>query len=158
MLSVPMLDVSLDDVRKDLRSSTLQRLYDYWRNKWHDEQLPGRADIDPLDFSYALGDVTLVDVLYDPMHFRFRLDGTRHVDHFGFDMTGQMLDDFPEPDLRQSIFDSYRDVVESRLPRRRYRDLTDDGRPFRYEALLLPLAQDGQRVDMILVAIAFHDA
>jgi hypothetical protein len=154
-----MPNVPPTDFSAELQSPTLQRLYRYWRGKWQDgDRLPGRSDIDPLDFSYALGDVTLVDVLQEPLRFRFRLDGTRHVEHFGFDMTGQMLDDFPEPGMQQSIFESYRDIVENRTPRRRYRDLTADGRPFRYEALLLPLASDGEHVDMIIVAIAFQDA
>src|SRR5262249_62165733 len=96
-----------DAIRYALSSSTLRRLYDYWRDKWNGTDLPGRPDIDPVDFSYALGDVTLVDVLYDPLRFRFRLDGTRHVEHFGFDMTGQFLDAFPEPEMRQAIYENY---------------------------------------------------
>ncbi|HVI90527.1 MAG TPA: PAS domain-containing protein [Dongiaceae bacterium] len=153
-----MDDGHADAIKQALSSSTLRRLYDYWRNKWHGADLPGRQDIDPIDFSYALGDVTLVDVFYDPMRFRFRLDGTRHVEHFGFDMTGRFLDAFPEPGMRQAIYDNYRSIVESRRPQRYYRDLTADGRPFRYEALLLPLARDGKKIDMIIVAIAFQDA
>jgi len=153
-----MLDNAPDTIKQTLHSATLHRLYNYWRSKWHGSLLPGRGDIDPLDFSYALGDITLVDVLYDPLRFRFRLDGTRHVEHFGFDMTGQFLDNFPEPEMRQAIYDNYRSIVESRQPQRYYRDLTADGRPFRYEALLLPLASDGKKIDMIMVAIAFQDA
>ncbi len=153
-----MPDVHEDVIKRVLHSPTLIRLYDYWRGKWHGDLMPGRADIDPVDFSYALGDVTLVDVFYDPLRFRFRLDGTRHVEHFGFDMTGQMLDEFPESAMRQAIYDNYRDVVQSRQPQRYYRDLTADGRPFRYEALLMPLAADGKTINMIIVAIAFQDA
>jgi hypothetical protein len=153
-----MSDAPQDAIKQVLHSPTLIRLYDYWRGKWHGNLLPGRADIDPVDFSYALGDVTLVDVLYDPLRFRFRLDGTRHVEHFGFDMTGQMLDEFPESEMRQAIYNNYRDIVETHQPQRCYRDLTADGRPFRYEALLMPLAADGKKTDMIIVAIAFQDA
>ena len=155
--STAMLDVPQDAIRQGLHSPTLHRLYDYWRGRWHGDLLPGRQDIDPVDFPYALGDITLVDVLYDPLRFRFRLDGTRHVEHFGFDMTGQMLDAFPEPKMRDAIYQSYRTVVETRRPQRHHRDLTADGRPLRYEALLMPLAGDGEVIDMILVAIAFQD-
>jgi hypothetical protein len=147
-----------DAIRQSLHSPTLHRLYDYWRGKWHGDLLPGRQDIDPIDFSYALGDIALVDVLYEPLRFRFRLDGTRHVEHFGVDMTGQMLEAFPESKMRQTIYESYRVIVETRQPQRHYRDLTADGRPFRYEALLMPLAADGKKIDMIFVAIAFQDA
>ena len=153
-----MPEFSPDAIRQSLHSPTLHRLYDYWRGKWHGDLLPGRQDIDPIDFSYALGDIALVDVFYEPLRFRFRLDGTRHVEHFGLDMTGQMLEAFPESKMRQTIYESYRVVVDTRQPQRHYRDLTADGRPFRYEALLMPLAADGRKIDMILVAIAFQDA
>lgn len=147
----------MDDLSQAIESPTLRRFYAYWRLKHRGPLLPGRQDIDPLDFSYALGDVALVDVRHDPLRFRFRLDGTRHVERFGFDMTGKWLEDFPEPEMRQVIFDSYREVVEDRQPRRRFRDLDTDGRMFRYEALLLPLAGDGKTVDMLVSVISFLD-
>lgn len=147
----------MDDLAVEIESENLRRFYGYWRSKHDGQLLPGRQDIDPLDFPYALGDVTLVDVARDPLRFRFRLDGTRHVERFGFDMTGKWLDDFPEPEMRRLIFDSYREVVESGRPRRRHRDLVTDGRMFRYEALLLPLARDGRIIDMLISIISFLD-
>ncbi len=147
----------MDELTAEIESPTLRRFYAYWLSKHHGDLLPGRRDIDPLDFAYALGDVALVDVKHDPLRFRFRLDGTRHVERFGFDMTGKWLEDFPEPEMRQVIFNSYREVVESRKPRRRFRDLNTDGRMFRYEALLLPLAADGKTVDMLVSVISFLD-
>jgi len=147
----------MDEIGDKIESPTLRRFYAYWQSKHHGDLLPGRQDIDPVDFPYALGDVTLVDVARDPLRFRFRLDGTRHVERFGFDLTGHWLDDFPYPEMRQAIFDSYREVVEAAAPRRYYRDLESDGRWFRYEALLLPMARDGRTVDMLVSVISFLD-
>jgi hypothetical protein len=145
------------DMLARIESPTLRRFYGYYRQKSGSRPFPARADLDPLDFPYALGDVTLVDVRHDPLRFHFRLDGTRHVERFGFDMTGRTLDDFPYPEMRQKIFDSYCDVVEHRRPAQYYRDLQADGRWFRYEALLLPLSADGATVDMLMSVISFHD-
>jgi hypothetical protein len=141
----------------NIESPTLRRFYDYYVAKRGTRAFPARADLDPLDFAYALGDITLVDVRHDPLRFSFRLDGSRHVERFGFDMTGRSLDEFPFPEMRLAIFESYRDVVEHREPRRHHRDLESSGRWFRYEALLLPLSGDGQTIDMIVSAISFHD-
>jgi hypothetical protein len=141
----------------DVESPTLRRFFQYYLGKRGARAFPARADLDPLDFVYALGDITLVDVHYDPLKFSFRLDGSRHVERFGFDLTGRSLDDFPYPEMRQAIFDSYKDVIDHREPRRYFRDLESAGRWFRYETLLLPLSKDGTVIDMIVSAISFHD-
>jgi hypothetical protein len=141
----------------EVESPTLRRFFQYYLDKRGDRPFPARSDLDPLDFPYALGDITLVDVHYDPLNFSFRLDGSRHVERFGFDLTGRSLDEFPYPEMRKAIFDSYHDIVEHREPRRYFRDLESGGRWFRYETLLLPLSKDGKRIDMIVSAISFHD-
>jgi len=41
----------------------LRRLHDYWREKCGDRQFPDRGDLDPVDFPYILGFVTMVDVI-----------------------------------------------------------------------------------------------
>ncbi len=141
----------------EVESPILRRFFQYYLEKRGGRPFPARADLDPVDFSYALGDITLVDVHHDPLKFSFRLDGSRHVERFGFDLTGRSLDDFPYPEMRQAIYDSYKDIVEHREPRRYFRDLQSSGRWFRYETLLLPLSSDGKRIDMIVSAISFHD-
>jgi hypothetical protein len=144
---------SLDEVE----SPILRRFFQYYQEKRGDRTFPARADLDPVDFPYALGDVTLVNVHHDPLNFSFRLDGSRHVERFGFDLTGRSLDDFPYPEMRQAIFASYKDVVDHRDTRRYFRDLESAGRWFRYETLLLPLSNDGTVIDMIVSVISFHD-
>jgi hypothetical protein len=147
----------MSSVLDTLESPILRRFYEYYREKSGARPYPSRRDLDPVDFSYALGDITLIDVAYDPLRFSFRLDGSRHVERFGFDLTGRSLDEFPYPEMRQAIFDSYRDVVENRQARRYHRDLESSGRWFRYETLVLPLSDDGERVNMLISAISFHD-
>jgi hypothetical protein len=47
----------------EARDPRLRRLYDYWREKCSNRQFPDRVDIDPVDFPYILGFVTMVDVI-----------------------------------------------------------------------------------------------
>ncbi|HVZ01022.1 MAG TPA: PAS domain-containing protein [Dongiaceae bacterium] len=147
----------MSSILDQLESPTLRRFFEYYREKAGTRPFPARRDLDPVDFPYALGDITLIDVAYDPLRFSFRLDGSRHVERFGFDLTGRTLDEFPYPEMRQAIYDNYRDVVEARAPRRYYRDLETSGRWFRYETLILPLSDDGERINMLISAISFHD-
>ncbi len=147
----------MTDLPEQPESATLARFYRYYLDKRGGRRFPARRDLDPVDCPYALGDITLIDVDYDPLRFRFRLDGTRHVERFGFDLTGHSLDEFPYPEMRQTIFESYKEVVEGRRPHRYYRDLESDGRWFRYEALILPLSEDGARINMLVSAISFLD-
>jgi hypothetical protein len=144
---------SLDEVE----SPILRRFFQYYLEKRGDRLFPARSDLDPVDFSYALGDITLVEVRHNPLNFSFRLDGSRHVERFGFDLTGRSLDEFPYPEMRQAIFDSYKDVIDHRESRRYFRELESGSRWFRYETLLLPLSSDGETIDMIVSAISFHD-
>ena len=141
----------------EVESPILRQFFQYYLKKCGNRLFPSRSDLDPLDFPYALGDITLVNVHHNPLNFSFRLDGSHHVERFGFDLTGRSLDDFPYPDMRQSIFDSYKDVIDHREPRRYFRDLESAGRWFRYETLLLPLSSDGTTIDMIVSVISFHD-
>jgi hypothetical protein len=141
----------------EIESPILRRFFEYYLEKRGTRAFPARRDLDPVDFPYALGDITLVDVRYEPLKFHFRLDGSRHVQRFGFDLTGRPLDDFPYPEMRDAIFESYREVVEAREPRRYHRDLESGDRWFRYETLLLPLSDDGQSINMLISAISFHD-
>ena len=137
------------------RSAKLQRVYDYWKEKRGARRLPARRDLDPLDLTFALGDILLVDVLYDPLRFRFRLDGTNLVQRYGVDMTGKLLDDYPDPEMRALIDASYRDVVARAAPVVRYRDLLIDNRVFVYEVAILPMTVSGDRVEMLLSCIDF---
>src|SRR3546814_7692417 len=54
-----------------------------------------------LDFRYAIGLVTLVDVERDPLRFRFRLAASPVTRHLGYELTGRYLDEVPERDMRR---------------------------------------------------------
>jgi len=143
-----------DEPDLPLASPLLKRLYADWTARRRDRSIPARRDFDPLDLKYVLGKLLLVDVPYRPLQFRFRLVGTELVDRAGFDLTGKTLDAYPNPEFRASMRQRYTAVVESRRPLRSVQtDLVIDGRLRRYEALLLPLASDGETVDMLMIGV-----
>ncbi|WP_341897152.1 PAS domain-containing protein [Ferrovibrio terrae] len=137
----------------------LRRLLEYWQARRGDRAIPGRQDIDPLDLSWLLGNISLVDVVHgaDGPRYRFRLVGTRAVQRFGYDPTGRWLDDLPEPSYRQHIFKAYAEVLQRCLPLVERLDMLIDERTHDYEILRLPLSSDGATIDMILLAADFFN-
>jgi hypothetical protein len=64
------------DLAADSRDETLRRLLAYWQERRGARRFPARGDVDPVEFRYALGHVSMVDVVGDPPRFRFRLVST----------------------------------------------------------------------------------
>lgn len=141
-----------EDTAPALRDRRIARLYAYWCARRGERPLPARADLDPADFAYILGNVVLVEVHREPLRLRYRLHGVNLVARDGYDMTGRWLHDHPEPEYRVRIEQTYGEVARSGRLAHGIRDIVVDGRTRRYETLVLPLGRDGATVDMILGA------
>ncbi|MBL8805406.1 MAG: PAS domain-containing protein [Rhodospirillales bacterium] len=130
----------------------LRRLYDYWDAKRGTREMPARADIDAIEIGWALGDISLVEVLPDG-DFRWRVDGSNLSAFFGCDMGGRKLSEYPFPEYVSTLRARFRAPVERREPvfetgsfsRKEYR--------WKYDTLFLPLTSDGRRVDMLIQMI-----
>lgn len=143
----------------EIRHPRLWRLYQYWAARRGQRKMPSRADIGVPDIAYVLGDVMLVDVIGSaPPRFRIRLHGTNLAERAGRELTGKILDELPESEFRRQVRDRWSTVAATGQPLRCDRDGEFDGRPYRYESLILPLSADGERVNMELVALIHHDA
>jgi len=138
-----------------LESPRLKRLHGDWLARRNGRLMPARADFDILDLKYLMGNLNLFDVLRNPLRFQFRVHGSNAVARLGYDLTGRTVDDYPDPEYRDFVNANYRAVVETRAPRRVLRDqpyYTND-RVLRWEGLILPLASDGEMVDMLIVGL-----
>ena len=133
-------------------SEPVKQLYGYWRSKWRGERLPRRRDIDPVEIPRFLPQLTIVEVVPDERRYVYRLVGTKEVEIRGRDPTGKsVLDGFFGPSLDDAL-DCYDTVVATRAPF--YDDapyITPDGRFSDDETLFLPLSDDGETVNRILV-------
>ena len=136
----------------------LQQLYNYWLSKIEDGKIPGRSDIDPLDFPEILPKICLIDVdrTDDGLAFRFRLLGTEHQEFNQRDYTGHRLDEAFPADVAAKISAAYIQVVDSREPHYWRETLAAVGRDhIGYERLICPLASDGKSVDMLIGVFVF---
>jgi hypothetical protein len=137
-----------------IRHERLRRFHDYWHAKRRGDALPGRADIDPLEFPWALGYVTLHDVLPDG-DIRVRLDATKAVEFFGVDLTGMRLSAHRDRNMGAKMAQSFTHVADTRTPLLLDRDFLSQNRNWRYQALVLPFAADGKAVDMVASVLSY---
>lgn len=132
----------------------LRTLHDYWNAQRGARTMPARADIDPVDLPRLLPNLILVGVAGEPPRFRFRVVGTEIVFRYGTEVTGRELDDIDLGSELGAVRAQYEETVRERAPTYcRHQIETAGGKHLRYERLLLPLAPDGVRVDMMLGGI-----
>jgi hypothetical protein len=140
------------DVLDDLKDPRLRRLHEYWRSRCAGAAMPSRAAIDPLDFRYILGYVTLVEVELAPRRYRFRLDGSILAMLSGMDYTGRYLDELGMPDYIDFVAASYDRAVDQLRPYAYRKQGAFDTKSFDEETLILPLGSH-QTVRHLLVAV-----
>lgn len=142
----------MSEILSKIEDENLRRLYAYWSEKRGTRRFPARRDIDPLDFAYVLGWVTLVDVTYNPTRFRFRLYGSELAHRIGTDLTGTYADQHPSHEFGTMLQRSWQEVVDRGEPIcvRYEREVDHRKRP--WEALRMPMSSDGKVIDMLLAA------
>lgn len=137
----------------------IQAIFRHWRKMAPAGRLPGRQHLFPTEIVKLLPGVWLLDVQRDPFRLRYRLVGTRVVNGIGRDVTGLWLDD-AHPDMASTAgyLDRYRQVVDTSIPSwRRGRPRLSIRLDFEViENVVLPLAGDGENVDMLLALTVFH--
>ena len=140
----------------EIREPRLQRFFSYWLGRKGSRRFPARRDIDPLDFSYLLPDIMLVDVLREPLRFRVRVHGTEMVRRSHYDLTRKQLDELPVTDYRNYVLNRCTQLVETGEPTLVHHDRLLDGRRHRYEAVWLPLSDDGARITQLICGLIYE--
>ena len=139
-------------IRDALPVPQLKQLYDYWERKRAGRRWPKRSDIDPIEMRFALGNIDMLEISYDPMVFVFRISGSNIDREEGFNMQGKSLDEYPLPQHREAVRKAYMRVLEKGDPDYEEIERLNEGRVARYGRLILPLSEDGDRIDQFLMA------
>lgn len=140
----------------------LARLYEYWRAKRGGRRCPARTDIDPVEIPALLPHLILTEVVEGGARFRWRLVGTEVERHFGTSMTGRCIDERLRGQYLDYLLGLYRTLLAGSTPvysENSYTTRTGGwdacSEVLRTNRLMLPLATDGEIVDMVLLGQVF---
>ena len=121
--------------------------------------MPRRADLDPSEIPpRLLPCISIVDVVDDERRYVYRLVGTADVQVRGHDPTGKsVIEGFFGPSVDDALA-CYDKVVSTRAPVLDPVPFTaTNGRYATEETMFLPLSEDGEAVNKIIVFFAFVD-
>jgi hypothetical protein len=138
--------------RLEIVSPRLKRLFSDWDEHRHGREFPSRADFTPFDLKYILGNLSLIDVTYNPLNFRYRIHATSLGQRMQVEMTNKSIDDIPGADNAKRVREHFTRAVELRIPMAYIRGgrFTADTMPPDCEVLVLPLSSDGKIIDMLM--------
>jgi|APSaa5957512535_1039671.scaffolds.fasta_scaffold128337_1 hypothetical protein len=135
-----------------LNSAALRELRDYWVTLKQGSAMPSRAQFDPVDIPHLLSKLILLDVVRAPLRFRHRVIGTYITELTQRDLTGQWLLEDYYGDKFDYLFALHRKCVEDRAPIAVYGETLFRQMGWtKVEHLYLPLSEDGQTVNMLLI-------
>ena len=139
-----------------LQSSRLRSLQGYWDGKRAGRRMPARRDIDPGEIPELLPYVMLIEVLRDPLDFRYRLIGTEVVAISHADYTGRRFSELQGKGPGSVVWLSCETVLESGEPASVLPPYVGPDRHVHCtENLLLPLSDDDRTVAMIFKGIDY---
>jgi len=137
----------------------LTGLYRYWEKKRGERKMPARRDLRPEEMRDFLGYVVLVDVESAvPPRYRYRLVGSEIAGAYGRDLTGLYVDDVQPLSYRNLLLRHYGRATELARPiLHRVKFMEWTGKVHELIRLILPLSDDNQTVNMLLMTSAFGD-
>lgn len=144
---------------QSLENPILAFLKSYWESRRGGRIMPARADIRPSDMKEHLGWIILLDALPDFADFRYRTIGTRVTQYFLADSTGKTLQEafggYGDATVG-GVLAVHRKAARDRVVVRAFGGAGWLGRSFLdFDAIFLPLSDDGETANMVLSAFTF---
>ncbi len=131
----------------------------YWSEKAAaaGRSMPARSALDPiLEIPGLCPQLVLMDVQRDPLDFRYRLVGTRLRSEHQADWTGTLMSEIPFQHAPSRVWTVHSRVAETGEPIIYRPGYHGPNKRLRLiEAVVLPLSEDGRKVDMQLLFLEF---
>jgi hypothetical protein len=135
----------------------IDKLTDYWRGLADGDGPPLATRFDPLDITFFLGRVALVEVAPTLEEYRFRVWGTQLTDMFGEERTWKRFGDLKHIENWHEVFVRYERVVQTGEPDLLTERLVSNERDYvRYHRVCLPLASAAGEVVQIVAGFEFE--
>jgi PAS domain-containing protein len=131
----------------------IAQFFEYWLSIQPANGLPGRQHFDPLHIPHLMPRVWMLDVLREPLRYRYRLAGTKEVETLQREVTGMMFDEV-HPHLRGQgeAFGRFEQMSRDGIATYRLgRVVAVHHKEHQIvENCMVPLARDGSTVDIIV--------
>jgi hypothetical protein len=155
-----MADKPLDTIAEEnpayFAHPTCVFLRAYWERKRGARAMPARSDISPAELKDHLGWVMLLDVLPGARDFRYRLIGTLVTQYFSADATGRTVMEAFAPNgeaVQKAVNGVFRKCARDKVIMRTTGNANWLSQGMEeFEAIYLPLSDDGETVTHILHA------
>lgn len=146
---------------EELQSDKLRQLFRHWQRLCGTRRMPRRTELKPEEIPYAIGSLSLIEVLRDPLNFRMKLVSKRAEGLGRHNDNGKMLDELEPAFFRDFIRGYYVRVAETLEPVIDRVQFAPGARPTGslpgYERLILPLAGEGDTAEFLAVASDWPD-
>jgi hypothetical protein len=139
-----------------MHQAVLAELWAYWNEKRRGVLLPSRDDIDPVQIPTLLPHLQIMDRTAEG-EFCYRLAGTAVASGYGRDPTGKLVREVLSPERLVIALARYGKAWSSGRPlwsRNRY--AAPGGAEQIVTRIILPLAEDGRAVNMLLLGQTFE--
>lgn len=144
---------------RELTHPTLAFLRRYWDEKRGQRSMPSRRDIHPPELKEHLGWILMIEVFPDLSDFRYKLIGTLITQYFLTDATGKTVSEaFARygPVTIKAVQALLRKTARDKIPMRAFGNAGWIAPGFeQFDAIYLPLSDDGETVNMILHGFVF---
>jgi hypothetical protein len=146
----------------DVVSDRLLRLHRLWGARRGARRWPSHGDFSAEDLAFTEDTLTLVDVLYQPLHFRMRRIGPSVEELRGPGDQGKLVDEMTPPVYGALLRTTYTEALNAAEPRFHLVQFMPGVRPARfplaYERVILPLSNSGVAIDMLMIATDWSEA
>lgn len=139
------------DNEPNFKSDPVGLGYRYWKSKVIDGRLPGRGDIDPAEMIRFLPNTVLLDVVPEPLDFRYRVIGTEVVSYMNRDLTGNWLSKIGHLCAPSQVWSNFKIVAGDQTPLYVHTPyLGAEVRFWMIEDVILPLVGADGKTNMLL--------
>jgi|SRR4051794_11536253 hypothetical protein len=130
----------------------------YWESKLNGRRMPARRDFEPVfEIPHLLPWVILVDVLREPLDFRYRVIGTGIAVRAHRDHTGCRFSELSRIGPGSVVWEDRLAVVETRAPKMTTPVYIGRDKLVRsVSGIHLPVSDDGETVNMIFTFVSYQ--
>ena len=133
-----------------------QQSLKYWLNKKGARAMPSRRDLDPVEMPHLLPHVLLLDVMHEPLDFRYRLIGTTVEYHLHRSLVGLRLREISHQAPGSIIWTTLEGIVADKQPVSSSIPYVGPHKEYKTaEDLIMPLSDNDDTVNMMFVTVAY---